>query len=76
MYTATRFTLMMRTLMLGLATTLPPATWAWAQTPRAAEPDVAARNRAVLGELPFDDRRDFDDAMRGFVATVPDARAP
>ena len=47
-----------------------------AQAPRAAEPDVVARNRAVLSELPFSDRQDFDDAMRGFVATVPDAQNP
>ena len=39
-------------------------------------PCVAARNRAVLSELPFADRQDFDDAMRGFVATVPDSRNP
>ena len=37
---------------------------------------VAERNRAVLSELPFADRQDFDDAMRGFVATVPDSRNP
>ena len=40
------------------------------QAPKPAEPGVAARNRA-LSELPFSDRQDFDDAMRGFVATVP-----
>lgn len=50
-----------------------------AQTPsgsKPAEPAVGARNRAVLGELPFTDRQDFDDAMRGFVATVPNAANP
>jgi alkyl sulfatase BDS1-like metallo-beta-lactamase superfamily hydrolase len=47
-----------------------------AQTPKPAEPTVAERNRAVLSELPFADRQDYDDAMRGFVATVPDARNP
>ena len=41
------------------------------QAPKPAEPAVAARNRAVLSELPFSDRQDFEDAMRGFVATVP-----
>jgi len=46
------------------------------QAPKPAEPGVAARNQAVLSELPFSDRQDFDDAMRGFVATVPDARNP
>ena len=47
-----------------------------AQAPKPAEPTVAERNRAVLSELPFADRQDYDDAMRGFVATVPDARNP
>lgn len=43
---------------------------------RPAEPTVAARNRAVLGELPFADRADFDDARRGFIATTTDGRNP
>jgi alkyl sulfatase BDS1-like metallo-beta-lactamase superfamily hydrolase len=41
--------------------------------PRAAEPGVVARNAAVLGELPFGNRRDFEDAERGFIGTMPDA---
>ncbi len=41
-----------------------------------AEPSVSARNRAVRSELPFADRQDFDDAMRGFVATVPNTANP
>lgn len=44
--------------------------------PRAAEPLVSASNRAVRSELPFADRQDFDDARRGFVATVPNAANP
>jgi alkyl sulfatase BDS1-like metallo-beta-lactamase superfamily hydrolase len=47
-----------------------------AQATRPAEADVVARNRSVLSELPFSDRQDFDDAMRGFVATIPDAQNP
>ena len=47
-----------------------------AQTPKPAEPAVAAANRAVLTELPFADRRDFEDATRGFIATTPDGRNP
>lgn len=50
-----------------------------AQTPAApkpAEPTVGSRNRAVRSELPFADRQDFDDATRGFVATVPNAANP
>ena len=41
--------------------------------PRAAEAAVAARNAAVLNELPFENRDDFADADRGFIATIPDA---
>jgi alkyl sulfatase BDS1-like metallo-beta-lactamase superfamily hydrolase len=52
------------------------ATVVAAQTQRPAEPDVAARNRQVLSELPFADRGDFDEAMRGFVATVPNDKSP
>jgi alkyl sulfatase BDS1-like metallo-beta-lactamase superfamily hydrolase len=44
--------------------------------PKPAQADVAAKNRAVLDELPFSDRQDFEDARRGFVATVPDGRNP
>jgi alkyl sulfatase BDS1-like metallo-beta-lactamase superfamily hydrolase len=49
---------------------------AQAQQPKAAEPSVAAANHAVLSLLPFGDRQDFDDAMRGFIATTPDTRNP
>jgi len=58
------------------------ASGAHAQTPstppasKNAEPGVAARNAAVLRDLPFADRQDFDDARRGFVATTPDVAAP
>src|SRR5712691_9769538 len=44
-------------------------TLAQPQTPKAAEPSVAIANRAVLSQLPFADRQDFDDASRGFIAT-------
>jgi len=46
------------------------------QAPKDAQADVVARNRAVVDQLPFADRQDFDDATRGFVATLPDAAAP
>lgn len=52
------------------------ALFASAQTPKPAEPAVAAANRAVLSQLPFADRQDFEDATRGFVATTPDSRNP
>jgi alkyl sulfatase BDS1-like metallo-beta-lactamase superfamily hydrolase len=38
-----------------------------------AEPSTQAAQEAVLRDLPFADRADFDDARFGFVATVPDA---
>lgn len=44
-----------------------------AKGPTPPETNVVARNKAVLGELPFADRGDFTDAERGFIATIPDA---
>src|SRR5262245_34058685 len=41
--------------------------------PKDAHPAVAASNAAMLKALPFSDRQDFDDARRGFIATLPDA---
>src|SRR5882757_6149573 len=37
-----------------------------------AEPSTRAANEAFATSLPFSDRADFDDAMRGFIATLPD----
>lgn len=37
-----------------------------------AEPATRAANAAFAKDLPFADRADFDDARRGFIATVPD----
>jgi alkyl sulfatase BDS1-like metallo-beta-lactamase superfamily hydrolase len=34
---------------------------------------TAAANEKVLGQLPFADRQDFEDARRGFIATIPNA---
>ncbi|MFO1272810.1 MAG: alkyl sulfatase dimerization domain-containing protein [Rubrivivax sp.] len=46
---------------------------AQAQTaPKAAEPATVESNRQWLSALPFADRRDFEDARRGFVATLAD----
>jgi len=61
---------------LGLATGAAKAQAASAQTSDAlaakpAEPDVARANR-TLAPLAFDNRQDFDDAQRGFIATLPD----
>jgi alkyl sulfatase BDS1-like metallo-beta-lactamase superfamily hydrolase len=40
--------------------------------PKEAAPATRDANAAVLKELPFADRADFDDARRGFVAALPD----
>jgi alkyl sulfatase BDS1-like metallo-beta-lactamase superfamily hydrolase len=40
---------------------------------KPAEPSVRASNKAVLSTLPFDRKDDFQDAARGFIATLPDA---
>src|SRR3954451_20302574 len=37
-----------------------------------AEPATRAANDVFTKSLPFSDRADFDDARRGFIATVPD----
>jgi alkyl sulfatase BDS1-like metallo-beta-lactamase superfamily hydrolase len=37
-----------------------------------AEPATRAVNEAFVKSLPFSDRADFDDAKRGFIATLPD----
>jgi alkyl sulfatase BDS1-like metallo-beta-lactamase superfamily hydrolase len=37
-----------------------------------AEPATRAANDAFVKALPFSDRADFDDANRGFIATLPD----
>jgi alkyl sulfatase BDS1-like metallo-beta-lactamase superfamily hydrolase len=42
--------------------------------PKAAEPATSEANGALLRTLPFADRQDFDDAMRGFLGTRPDAQ--
>ncbi|HXS05309.1 MAG TPA: alkyl sulfatase dimerization domain-containing protein [Rhizomicrobium sp.] len=45
---------------------------AQAQVTKDAQPDVARANQAVETQLPFADRQDFEDATKGFIATVPD----
>ena len=41
--------------------------------PKEAKAATAAANEKLLRELPFADRQDFEDARRGFVATIPNA---
>ena len=40
---------------------------------KPAEPAVKAAHAAAFAELPFSNREDYEDASRGFVATLPDA---
>lgn len=54
--------------LLGKLTPTPPTI----PTPAPAEPATAARNAQVSQQLPFADRQDYDDAQRGFIATLPD----
>ncbi len=42
------------------------------EQPKEATPVTQDRHRAVLTSLPFDDTRDFDDASRGFITSLPD----
>ncbi|ETW98414.1 MAG: hypothetical protein ETSY1_18890, partial [Candidatus Entotheonella factor] len=42
------------------------------EQPKEATPVTQDRNRAVLTSLPFGDTQDFDDASRGFIASLPD----
>jgi alkyl sulfatase BDS1-like metallo-beta-lactamase superfamily hydrolase len=41
--------------------------------PKAPEPATMATNAQLARDLPFADRQDFDDAMLGFIGTLPDA---
>jgi alkyl sulfatase BDS1-like metallo-beta-lactamase superfamily hydrolase len=40
---------------------------------KAAQPSTVKANARVTEELDFTDRRDFEDARRGFIETIPDA---
>ncbi len=42
--------------------------------PKAASAPVIAQHEATLKALPFADTRDFDDAVRGFLGTIENAR--
>ncbi len=45
---------------------------AFAEGQKDATPITQAHNRAVLDALPFGDTRDFEDARRGFLGTLPE----
>src|SRR5437588_2782790 len=44
------------------------------ESPKEASPSVMAQNAAMLKALPFSDTADFDDASRGFLGTLENAR--
>src|SRR6201994_3790638 len=44
------------------------------EKPKDASASVAASQAAMLKSLPFSDTRDFDDASRGFLGTIEQAR--
>ena len=44
------------------------------ETPKQASAPVVAQHAATLKALPFSDTRDFDEASRGFLGTVENAR--
>src|SRR5215470_18639965 len=60
--------------MIALMLACPPAEAQIA--PKAAEPATTQANAELAETLPFANRQDFDDAMRGFVGTLPDALIP
>jgi alkyl sulfatase BDS1-like metallo-beta-lactamase superfamily hydrolase len=60
-------------IVIGLGMTAPAFSQGAGQGAKPAEPAVAAANAAILSRLPFQDRTDFEDAERGFIATIPDA---
>src|SRR5882724_6983692 len=59
--------------LIAIMTVVRPAQ---SQQTKSAESNVAAANQAVQSQLPFSDRQDFEDAMRGFIATTPDPANP
>src|SRR5438309_7766709 len=44
------------------------------ETPKPASASVMAQNAAMLKALPFSDTSDFDNASRGFLGTIENAR--
>jgi alkyl sulfatase BDS1-like metallo-beta-lactamase superfamily hydrolase len=52
------------------------APWSASAQPGDAEPATRAVNDSFVKTLPFGDRADFEDAKRGFVATLPDGVIP
>jgi alkyl sulfatase BDS1-like metallo-beta-lactamase superfamily hydrolase len=62
-------------LLAAILFTSVPLSSAFAQS-KDAEPASRAVNDTFLKALPFNDRADFEDAKRGFIATLPDGVIP
>jgi len=63
--------------LVALACALGAPSASFAQTaPKAPEPSTLQANAEMAKTLPFANRQDFEDAMHGFVGTVPDALVP
>ena len=62
-------------LLAAVLFTVAPLSSAFAQS-KDAEPASRAVNDTFLKTLPFNDRADFEDAKRGFIATLPDGIVP
>ncbi|WP_095148325.1 alkyl/aryl-sulfatase [Pseudomonas sp. Irchel s3a18] len=67
-----RFTLSHRGLLAALITACLAQSVAAAQAPVAASPLTAASNAAVLKQLPFSDRTDYESVNRGLIAPFTD----
>ena len=61
--------------LLAATLAIAPLSSAFAQS-KDAEPTSRAVNDTFLKTLPFGDRADFEDAKRGFIATLPDGIIP
>ncbi|CAN5378390.1 alkyl sulfatase dimerization domain-containing protein [soil metagenome] len=62
-------------LLAALLLAIAPFSSASAQS-KDAEPASRAVNDSFLKTLPFSDKADFEDAKRGFIATLPDGAIP
>ncbi|CAN5901427.1 alkyl sulfatase dimerization domain-containing protein [soil metagenome] len=60
-------------LLLAAAFTAHGAADAQPASPKEAQAATVAANAALQQSLPFANREDFEDARRGFVATIPEA---
>jgi alkyl sulfatase BDS1-like metallo-beta-lactamase superfamily hydrolase len=64
--------LLRRLIVLCAIVAMPAARIAAQPAPNDATQQTTAANNALLQSLPFKDRQDYDDAARGFVASMPE----